>query len=204
MDHVLCITEAARGKPVTFPYRDAMRLPIHVEDTSEIFVRVTLAEKTEHVVYNTGGETISMGDLAGLVKRYLPEAEISFENESGGRERSGNYMMDNSRLVQEFEYNLAPFEQRVLGSSTRYGRKRDCRWSPRVDSWQARTAGGPGRSSSDSARRGFDGRMSAWSVERRSERGSHRTEASVPTFISFSLSREPGLRPLTKSAFLVI
>ena len=114
MDHVLCITEAARGKPVTFPYLDAMRLPIHVEDTSEIFVRVTLAEKTGHVVYNSGGETISMGDLAGLVKRYLPDAEIGFENESGGRERSGNYMMDNSRLVQEFEYNLAPFEQRVL------------------------------------------------------------------------------------------
>ena len=42
-----------------------MRLPIHVEDISEIFVRVTLAETTEHPVYNSGGETISMGDLAG-------------------------------------------------------------------------------------------------------------------------------------------
>lgn len=114
MDHVLCVTESARGNPVKFPYKDAMRLPIHVEDTSEIFVRVTLAEKTEYPVYNTGGETISMGDLAALVKRFLPDAQIAFENETGGRERSGNYMMDNSRLVQEFEYNLAPFEQRVL------------------------------------------------------------------------------------------
>jgi len=114
MDHVLCVTEAARGNPVKFPFRDAMRLPIHVEDTSEIFVRVTLAEKTEHSVYNSGGETISMGDLAALVKRYLPDADITFENETGGKERSGNYMMDNSRLVQEFEYNLAPFDQRVL------------------------------------------------------------------------------------------
>jgi nucleoside-diphosphate-sugar epimerase len=114
MDHVLCITESARGKPVKFPFGDAMRLPIHVEDISEIFVRVTLAEKTEHHVYNSGGETISMGDLAALVKRHLPDAQITFENEAGGRERSGNYMMDNSRLVQEFEYNLAPFEQRVV------------------------------------------------------------------------------------------
>jgi nucleoside-diphosphate-sugar epimerase len=99
---------------VKFPYADAMRLPIHVEDTSEIFVRVTLAEKPAHAVYNTGGETISMGDLAGLVRRYLPDAQIGFDNETGGRERSGNYMMDNSRLVQEFEYDLAPFEQRVF------------------------------------------------------------------------------------------
>jgi nucleoside-diphosphate-sugar epimerase len=114
MDHVLCVTEAARGKPVKFPFADAMRLPIHVEDTSEIFVRVTLAEKPAHTVYNTGGETISMGDLASLVKRFLPDAQIGFDNETGGRDRSGNYMMDNSRLVQEFEYNLAPFEQRVF------------------------------------------------------------------------------------------
>jgi nucleoside-diphosphate-sugar epimerase len=114
MDHVLCITEAARGKPVNFPYADAMRLPIHVEDISEIFVRVTLAEKTEHKVYNSGGETISMGDLAALVRRYLPDARITFDNQAGGKERSGNYMMDNSRLVQEFEYTLAPFEQRVF------------------------------------------------------------------------------------------
>lgn len=114
MDHVLAITEPARGNPVKFPYRDAMRLPIHVEDTSEIFVRVTLAEATQHAIYNSGGETISMGDLANLVRRYLPDAQIDFQNEEGGRATSGNYMMDNTRLVQEFEYTLAPFEQRVL------------------------------------------------------------------------------------------
>jgi nucleoside-diphosphate-sugar epimerase len=114
MDHVLCITEPSRGKPIKFPFQDAMRLPIHVEDISEIFVRVTLAETTEHPVYNSGGETISMGDLAGLVKKYLPDAQIEFDKAEGGRATSGNYMMDNTRLVQEFEYNLAPFEQRVV------------------------------------------------------------------------------------------
>lgn len=114
MDHVLAITESARGNAVRFPFQDAMRLPIHVEDISEIFVRVTLAEATQHAVYNSGGETISMGDLAALVRRYLPDAQISFDKEEGGRATSGNYMMDNSRLVQEFEYHLAPFEQRVL------------------------------------------------------------------------------------------
>ena len=77
-----------------------MRLPIHVDDISEIFVRVTLAESTQHPVYNSGGETISMGDLADLVKSFLPDAKISFDKDEGGRASSGNYMMDNSRLVR--------------------------------------------------------------------------------------------------------
>ena len=114
MDHVLCVTQPARGLEVKFPFQDAMRLPIHVDDISEIFVRVTLAEATQHAVYNSGGETISMGALADLVRRYLPDAKISFDKETGGRLSSGNYMMDNSRLQQEFEVTLAPFEQRVL------------------------------------------------------------------------------------------
>jgi nucleoside-diphosphate-sugar epimerase len=114
MDHVLCVTQPARGQSVSFPFRDAMRLPIHVEDISEIFVRVALAETTQHAVYNSGGETISLGALADLVKGYLPDAQIDFDKESGGRETSGNYMMDNTRLQQEFEYSLAAFSQRVL------------------------------------------------------------------------------------------
>lgn len=114
MDHVRCITEPARGKPVQFPFRDAMRLPIHVDDIAEVFVRVTLAEATQYPIYNSGGETISLGELADLVRRYLPDAEIAFEKDEGGRATSGLYMMDNTRLVQEFEVQYAPFPQRVL------------------------------------------------------------------------------------------
>ncbi|HLF77386.1 MAG TPA: NAD(P)-dependent oxidoreductase [Dehalococcoidia bacterium] len=114
MDHVRAITLPASGQPVSFPFRDSMRLPIHVDDISEIFVRVTLADATQHQVYNSGGETISMGALADLVKSFLPEARISFDKEEGGRASSGNYMMDNSRLSQEFEVTLAPFRQRVM------------------------------------------------------------------------------------------
>jgi nucleoside-diphosphate-sugar epimerase len=114
MDHVLCITQPARGLEVRFPFGDSMRLPIHVEDISEIFARVTLADSTRHQVYNSGGETISMGQLADLVRGFLPNAQISFDREEGGRANSGNYMMDNTRLRQEFEVELAPFPQRVL------------------------------------------------------------------------------------------
>ncbi|HZQ36938.1 MAG TPA: NAD(P)-dependent oxidoreductase [Dehalococcoidia bacterium] len=114
MDHVQCVTLPARGQPVAFPYRDAMRLPIHVDDIAEVFVRVTLAEAPQYPIYNSGGETISLGELAELVRRYLPEAQIGFDKDEGGRAASGNYLMDNTRLLNEFEVQYAPFPQRVL------------------------------------------------------------------------------------------
>ena len=114
MDHVRCQVLPARGEPVHFPYRDTMTLPLHVEDIAEVFVRVTLAAETRHAIYNSGGESLSLGQLADTVRGFLPEAEITFEANEGGREASGLYLMDNSRLVEEFEIEYAPFSQRVI------------------------------------------------------------------------------------------
>ena len=113
MDHVQCQVLPARGETAHFPYRDRMTLPLHVEDIAEVFVRVTLAEKTRHSIYNSGGESLSLGQLAEMVRGVLPEAEIKFDADEGGRESSGLFLMDNSRLVEEFEIEYAPFEQRV-------------------------------------------------------------------------------------------
>ena len=112
-DHVQCITLPARGEAVSFPYKSLMRLPIHVEDIAEAFVRVLLADSSHYPVYNSGGHAISLGDLSDIVKGFLPDARISFANE-GGLEESGNYLVDNSRLRDEFELEYAPFRQRVL------------------------------------------------------------------------------------------
>jgi nucleoside-diphosphate-sugar epimerase len=112
-DHVQCITLPAQGEPVRFPMKSLMRLPVHVEDVAEAFVRVTLADSTHYPIYNTGGTAISMGDLADLVRRFIPDAQISFDSE-GGREESGNYLVDNSRLLQEFELEYMPYPARVL------------------------------------------------------------------------------------------
>src|SRR5215208_3259228 len=72
VDHVFCITNPARGKPVKFPYRDAMRCPIHVDEIAEIFAREIMTDKPQHWVYNSGGQAISLGDLADIVRGYLP------------------------------------------------------------------------------------------------------------------------------------
>ena len=111
-DHVQCITLPASGESVSFPKKDLMRLPVHVDDVAEAFVRVTMVDNAHYPVYNTGGTPISLGDLAGMVREFLPDAQISFESD-GGREDSGNFLVDNSRLLQEFEMEYPPFRTRV-------------------------------------------------------------------------------------------
>jgi nucleoside-diphosphate-sugar epimerase len=113
VDHVHCITAPARGESVRFPFRDAMRCPVHVDDVAEVFARVTAAERPAHPVYNTGGHAISLGDLAEMVRGFLPEADIRFDQDTGGRAQSGNFLIDNRRLVEEFGVQYVPFRRRV-------------------------------------------------------------------------------------------
>ncbi|MBN4083110.1 NAD(P)-dependent oxidoreductase [bacterium AH-315-B06] len=113
IDHVNCMCQPARGSSVSFSHRDTMRCMIHVSDMAEVFARVALADSPTHETYNSGGATVSLGELASLVTEFLPDADISFDNEEGGRAVSGNFMIDNSRLVEEFGVQYAPLRQRV-------------------------------------------------------------------------------------------
>jgi predicted N-formylglutamate amidohydrolase len=49
-----------------------------------------------------------------MVREFLPDARITFQHETGGRDISGNYLIDNTRLVQEFGVQYLPYRQRVL------------------------------------------------------------------------------------------
>ena len=113
VDHVQIMTEAARGRPVHLPQKGLMRLLVHVEDMAEIFARVLLAEAPRHSLYNSGGIPVSLGELADIVRGFLPEAQITFAQE-GGREDSGNYLVDWSRLAKEFGIEYPGLHTRVL------------------------------------------------------------------------------------------
>jgi nucleoside-diphosphate-sugar epimerase len=90
-----------------------MRCMIHVEDMAEGFARVLLADKPKHTTYNSGGAAVSMGELATLVREFLPNADIRFQAETGGRAISGNFMIDNRRLIEEFGVQYRPLRERV-------------------------------------------------------------------------------------------
>ncbi len=113
IDHVNCMCQPARGKAIEFPHADAMRCVIHVEDMAEVFARVALSDKPTHTTYNSGGTPVSMGELAGAVREYLPDAKITFKEQTGGRAISGNFLIDNRRLIEEFGLQYKPLRQRV-------------------------------------------------------------------------------------------
>jgi nucleoside-diphosphate-sugar epimerase len=113
VDHVQIMTEAARGRSVRLPQKGLMRLLVHVEDMAEIFMRVLLAEAPRHSLYNSGGIPVSLGELADIVRGFLPDAQISFDQD-GGREDSGNYLVDWSRLAKEFGIEYPGLHTRVL------------------------------------------------------------------------------------------
>ena len=114
VDHVNIVTRPTRGEAISFPFADAMRCPIHVDDIAEVFVRVLMSDKPAHAIYSSGGHAISLGDIAKLVREFLPDAKISFARETGGREASGNWMIDNSRLIGEFGLQYRPYRERLL------------------------------------------------------------------------------------------
>jgi len=107
------MVDAARGRPVQLPAKGTMRVLIHVEDIAEVFTRVLLAEAPRHSLYNSGGIAVSLGELADIVRGFLPDAKIAFAKE-GGREESGNYLVDWSRLAKEFGIEYPGLHTRVL------------------------------------------------------------------------------------------
>jgi len=111
-DHVQLITGAARGEAIHLPKKGLMRLLIHVEDIADVFARVLLADAPQYDIYSSGGAAISLGELADLVREFLPDAKITFAQD-GGREESGNYLVDNSRLCKEFGIEYPPLRTRV-------------------------------------------------------------------------------------------
>ena len=112
-DHVQILTDPARGRPVHLPHKGLMRLLIHVEDIAEVFARILLADAPQHAIYNSGGIPISLGELADMVRGFLPDAQITFASE-GGKEESGNYLVDWSRLAKEFGIEYPGLPTRVL------------------------------------------------------------------------------------------
>lgn len=111
VDHVQCVTGPARGEVVRFPFKDQMRCIIHVDDVAEAFARVLLAERVSHHIYNTGGTAISLGELATMVREFVPSAQVDFDKEKGAK--LGNYLIENKRLRLEFGLTYPPLRERV-------------------------------------------------------------------------------------------
>ncbi len=107
----LLLSRPALGLPVDLPFRSEEASPmIHAEDAAEIFVQVALSNSLNYPVYLTGGHLATIGELADLVRSIIPEAQISF----GEQAVPHVYLVDNSRMLADLGYEMAPLAARAL------------------------------------------------------------------------------------------
>ena len=107
----LMVSLPAVGKPIDMPFHpDEPSCMIHAEDAAQIFVGVALAERLNHPVYISGGHLATVGDMADAVRGIIPDAQIT----TGDRRVPHVYVVDNSRMLADIGYELAPLSVRIL------------------------------------------------------------------------------------------
>lgn len=101
------ISYPAVGKSVTLPFPSSNKdCWIYKDDAAEQFVRLALKEKLSHLAYNTGGECLSGAEMAALICRWLPDAQISFEEEKPLTKLIDN--QDSRRIEEEIGFRFRP------------------------------------------------------------------------------------------------
>ena len=107
----LLMSLPAIGQPVSMPFHQEEQSPmIHAEDAAEIFVRAALADKLNHPVYISGGSMCSIKEMAEIVRDIIPDAKIT----TGDQLVPHVYNVDNSRMLADIGYEIAPLRQRIL------------------------------------------------------------------------------------------
>ncbi len=107
----LLMSYPAVGRAISMPFHQDEPSPmIHAEDAAEIFVRVALSDNLNHPIYISGGHLATIKDMADLVRKFIPGADIS----TGDQSVPHIYMVDHSRMLADIGYELAPLEVRVL------------------------------------------------------------------------------------------
>ena len=98
----LAAVNAALGKPAKLPYpAKEEQCLAYVDDVAEITVRFLELETPKYDVYEVGGIHITYGEMADIVREFIPGAQISFTEEA---EMGYSHRVDNSRLKQELGF----------------------------------------------------------------------------------------------------
>jgi nucleoside-diphosphate-sugar epimerase len=105
-------SKPAVGQAVTLPFPAETRDTwIYKDDCAEQLVRLALKPRLSHFAYNNGGTCISAGELANVIKKFLPDAQIDFEASKPGTPLIDN--QDGARLIREIEFVPRSIEEGV-------------------------------------------------------------------------------------------
>jgi UDP-glucose 4-epimerase len=105
-------SKPAVGQPVTLPFSpDSRDTWIYKDDCAEQLIRLALKPTLTHFAYNSGGQCVSAAELAAIVKRWLPDAQINFASNGTSTPLIDN--QDGTRLVREIDFVPRPLEEGV-------------------------------------------------------------------------------------------
>jgi nucleoside-diphosphate-sugar epimerase len=103
----------AIGQPVFLPFSAENRdCWLYVDDCAEQLVRLAMKPRIAHFAYNSGGQAMRAGDLANIVRRWLPSAQIAFDERKPATPLVNE--LDGSRLIEEIGLIPRPIETSVL------------------------------------------------------------------------------------------
>jgi len=104
-------SKPAVGERVTLPFGPETRDTwIYKDDCAEQLVRLALKPKLTHFVYNNGGCCVTAAQLAAIVKKWVPEAQIDFAD---GADTPLIDHQDGTRLIREIDFVPHPLEEGV-------------------------------------------------------------------------------------------
>jgi len=101
-------SDPAVGRPALLPFAaDTRASLIYVDDVAELCVRILMARSPLHAIYNSGGDNVSLEELATQVCQVVPSAEYSF----GTQRLSLPYWVDSTRAESEFDWKRRPLPE---------------------------------------------------------------------------------------------
>ena len=105
------IQDPALGKPGygNWPSTGPRNI-VGVGDIAQLYTKMALADEVKQDTYMGTGPAPTGNELAALVKKYLPKAEITFDEKS----RVPAWNFDNSKTVKEFCWKIQSVEEMVL------------------------------------------------------------------------------------------
>lgn len=107
------VSAPATRKAVSLPFPSAARdCWLYVDDCAEQLVRLALKPELGHFAYNNGGHTVAASEFAAMVRRYIPDAEFTFNESAPGTPLVEE--TDGSRLAREIGFTPRPLSEGIL------------------------------------------------------------------------------------------
>jgi len=103
----------AVGKPVSLPFSAQSRdCWVYVDDCAEQLVLLSLKPRLSHFAYNSSGHSVRACEFAGLVRHWLPDASIQFDESRPTTPLVDN--LDGSRMIDEIGFAPRPLKDGIL------------------------------------------------------------------------------------------